>query len=316
MRTKAAQRRGLIALLDEKIFSEIKKSKHFLVMLILPVAYYVIFKYIPMYGAIIAFKDFNPIKGILGSPWVGFKHFEFFFNSIYLWRLIRNTLLINLFQLFWGWPVPIIFALLLNEVKDGLYKRSIQTVSYLPHFISTVVIVSLMVNFLSPEEGIINRVIEAMGGKRYDFMISCRWFRTLYVSSGIWKSFGWGSIIYLAALSGINPELYQAAAIDGASRFQRIRHISIPGILPTIIILLILRLGDLMEVGFGKIILMYTPATYEVADVIKTYVYRQGIRNANFSYSAAIGIFDNTINFLLLLLINRISRKVTEVSLW
>jgi putative aldouronate transport system permease protein len=288
----------------------------YLLLLILPIiVYYIIFHYIPMYGVIIAFKNFKPLKGILGSAWVGFDYFLQFFNSAYFYRILKNTVLISLYSLLWGFPVPILFALLLNELREGLFKRAVQTISYLPHFISIVVIAGMITSFTSLS-GIINTLIGLFGIKPINFLSESEWFRTIYVSSGVWQSFGWNSIIYLAAIAGIDPQLYEAAEMDGANRWQKMRHITLPGILPTVIILLILNIGNLMDVGFEKINLLYNPATYETADVISTFVYRQGIQQANYSYSTAIGLFNNVINLILLVIVNRLSRKLTETSLW
>jgi putative aldouronate transport system permease protein len=294
----------------------IKRDYLLLILMFPAVLYYVIFHYLPMYGVVIAFKDFSISKGIMGSSWVGFKWFVEFFDSIYFTRVMRNTLLISIYTLVWGFPVPIIFALLLNQVKDGLFKRSIQTISYIPHFISLVIVVGLMTNFLSPNDGLVNNIIKNLGGKSIDFMGNPKWFRTLYISSGIWQSFGWNSIIYLAALSAIDPNLYEASKMEGANRFQQVIYITIPGILPTTIIMLILNLGSLMSVGFEKVILMYNPLTMETADVISSYVYRKGVVGAQYSLGSAVGLFNSLINFFLLLSANKISKKVTEISLW
>lgn len=289
----------------------------YLWLLVLPgVIWYIIFAYIPMYGIIIAFKNFSPFRSIWGSPWVGFKWFQQFFETYYFWRLIRNTVLLNVYSILWGFPAPIIFALLLNEVIHSKFKKIAQTVSYLPHFISTVVIVGMVVNFLSPSSGIINHIIEALGGEEINFMIDPKWFRTIYISSGIWQGLGWSSIIYLAALSGIDQELYEASIVDGANKLQKIWHITIPGILPTIIILLILSLGSMLSVGYEKIILMYNARTYETADVINSYVYRRGISGGEYSFGTAVGLFQNVINFILIIFVNKVSRKVSEISLW
>ena len=228
-----------------------------LVLLCLPViAYYVIFQYLPMYGVVIAFKDFSIRKGILGSDWVGLQNFLEFFRSFYFWRLLRNTLLVSVYSLLWGFPLPILFALFLNELHNGIYKKTVQTLSYLPHFISNVVIVSIMMILLSPSDGIVNKLIQGLGGHPINFFKQAQWFRTLYVGSGLWQSFGWNSIIFLAAISGLDPQLYEAATMDGASRAQKMLSITLPGIMPTIIIILILSIGNLMSVGYEKIILM------------------------------------------------------------
>ncbi|MDF2669440.1 MAG: transport protein permease, partial [Paenibacillus sp.] len=263
-----------------------------------------------------AFKDFRPVDGILGSSWAGFKHFEQFFNSIYFGRLLRNTILLSLYSLFWGFPVPIMFALLLNELKGRYFKRVVQTISYLPHFISIVVIAGVIVAFTHPVDGIVNMFLGWLGFKPIAFISEPGWFRTLFVSSGIWQSFGWGSIIYLAAIAGINPQLYEAADMDGAKRRHKMMYITLPGILPTIIILFILNVGNLMDVGFEKVLLLYSPMTYETADVIGTFVYRRGIVSADFSFAAAINLFNNVINIVLLLTVNQISRRLSDTSLW
>lgn len=297
------------------IKKDYNKRKLVYLMLVPVLSFYIIFHYWPMYGAIIAFKEFSPGKGIFTSPWVGFKNFQDFFNSYYCWRLIRNTLLINVYQLIFAFPAPIIFAFLLNEVKDGIFKRTVQTVSYLPHFISLIVVCGMLVDFLSID-GVVNDIIELFGGQRISLLLQPSWFRAIYVSSGIWQHMGWDSIIYLASLSSINPQLYEAIKIDGGGRLRQLWHISLPGIAPTIIILLILKAGQMMNVGFEKVFLLYNPNTYETADVISTFVYRKGLLEMNFSYSAAVGLFNSVINFVLLILSNKISKVTTETSLW
>lgn len=300
--------------------NQIKKkilSNWELYLFILPsLLYFIIFHYAPMYGVQIAFKDFIATKGIWGSSWVGMEHFERFFNSYYFWTLIKNTVGISLYSLAVGFPIPIILALMLNEVKDGLFKRTVQTVTYAPHFISTVVMVGMLLAFLSPSTGIINNLIKALGGQPVAFMQEPKWFKTIYVFSGAWQGAGWGSIIYLAALAGIDPQLHEAAIMDGANRIQRIWHINIPGILPTMIILLILNTGSIMSVGFEKVFLMQNPLNMETSDVISTYVYRSGLIQAQYSFSAAVGLFNSIINFALLILVNTIARHVSETSLW
>ncbi|MCU6712156.1 ABC transporter permease subunit [Paenibacillus sp. J5C_2022] len=293
-----------------------KRDKYLLVIILPVIVYYIVFHYVPMYGIIIAFKKFYPLQGIMGSPWIGFAYFEQFFDSIYFWRLLKNTLLLSFFSLVWGFPAPIIFALLLNELKDNLFKKTVQTVSYLPHFISVVVIAGMIVNFTSPTDGVINMILGAFGIEPVHFMNEAGYFRSIFISSGIWQEFGWGTIIYLAAIAGIDPQLYEAAQMDGANRWHKMRHITLPCLMPTIIILLILSLGNLMDVSFEKIILLYNPATYETADVISTYVYRRGILGGEYSLSAAIGLFNNVINLILLVSVNYISRKASETSLW
>lgn len=278
-------------------------------------AFYIIFHYVPMYGVIMAFKNFNPRVGIIHSPWAGLKYFHDFFISPYAFRIIKNTILINVYDLFWGFPAPIILALLINEIKKTWFKRAVQTLTYMPHFISLVVVCGMIIEF-TQTNGVINDLISAIGFQRQNLLTKSEMFRSIYIASGIWQGIGWGSIIFLAALSGINPSLYEAAEIDGANRWKQTLHVTLPGIAPTIIILLILRLGNMMNVGFEKIILLYNPLTYETSDVISSFVYRKGLGEFNYSYGAAVGLFNSIINFILLLFANKISRKLSETSLW
>ncbi|NUU60718.1 ABC transporter permease [Paenibacillus agri] len=299
-----------------KLLRDWSRHKYIYLMLLPVVIYYLVFLYFPMYGLQIAFKDFSPVKGILGSEWVGFKHFISFYDSYYFWRLIRNTLLISLYELVFGFPAPIILALLLNEIRSRVFKNVVQSITYLPHFISIVVVSGMLVDFLSGN-GLINQLTGLFGIPSVSFLIVPEWFRTIYVSSGIWQGVGWGSIIYLAAIAGIDPSLYEAAKTDGAGRFKQILHVTLPGIMPTIIIMLILRFGTLMAGGsLEKILLLYNSTTYETADVISTFVYRRGLLQMDYGFSAAIGLFNNVINFLLLVSANKISRKINETSLW
>ncbi|WP_243354910.1 ABC transporter permease [Bacillus litorisediminis] len=276
--------------------------------------YFLVFKYYPMYGVQIAFKNFRPVDGIFGSEWVGFDHFIRFFESYYFWDLIWNTLSINLYQLLL-FPVSIIVALSLNELRDGKFKKTAQTITYAPHFISVVVFVGMVIAFLDPVTGIVNHFIQFLGFEPIDFMTSPEWFKTIYVFSGEWQNLGWGAIIYLAALAGIDPQLHEAAKVDGASRWQRIWHINIPGIMPTIIILFILNMGSFMAVGFEKILLMQNELNLESSQVIQTYVYDIGLLNGQFSYSTAVGLFNSVVNFIILIIFNRLARR-TGTSLW
>ena len=285
--------------------------------MILPVAaYFIIFCYWPMYGVQIAFKDYNVAKGIIGSPWTGFRHFQRFFNSYHFWPLIKNTISLSLYTLAASFPAPIILSLLINEVTNSKFKRTVQTVTYAPHFLSTVVLAGMLTTFLSPQTGIVNHLIEALGGERIYFMGEPAWFKHIYVWSGVWQHTGWNAIIYLAALTSISPELHEAAIIDGANKLQRIWHVNIPGILPTAIILLILNLGQVMNVGFEKVFLLQNDLNMKASDVISTYVYRTGLLGAQYSFSTAVGLFNSIINFVLIIVVNNISRKVTEVGLW
>ncbi len=294
---------------------QIKRSRWLYVLLIIPMLFYFFFCYMPMYGVLIAFKDYNIVKGVWGSEWVGFKWFEKFLTDPYFWKLVRNTLLINIYNLIWGFPIPIILALMLNEVSHGGYKRIIQTVSYLPHFISTVVVCGMVVNFLSLD-GVINQFIAWLGFDKIQFLMLPEWFRTIFVGSAIWQTCGWTSIIYLSALTSVDQEIIEAAMIDGANRFQRIRHVTLPSIMPTVSIMLIMQLGKLMNLGYEKILLLYNGSTYETADVISTYVYRRGILSNDFSYATAVGLFQSVIGVILIISANKISKKLSETSLW
>ncbi|SFS51233.1 ABC transporter permease subunit [Paenibacillus sp. 453mf] len=288
-----------------------------LYLLFLPVlAYFIIFHYIPMYGVQIAFKDFIANKGIMGSPWVGFEHFERFFDSFYFWRIIKNTLGIGIYELIVGFPIPIILALMIHELRTGKFRKFVQTVTYMPHFLSTIVMVGMIMMFLSPASGLINVVISLFGGEPISFMTEPGWFKSIYVWSGVWQTMGWSSIIYIAALAGIDPQLHEAARVDGASRLRRIWHINLPGIAPTIIVLLILNMGSILGVGFEKVFLMQNDLNMESSDVISTNVYRSGILGAQYSFSAAVGLFNSVVNFIMLLTVNRIARKVSSSSLW
>ena len=282
-------------------------------MLLPVVLYYLVFHYGPMYGAVIAFQDFNPVKGVFGSKWVGLQNFQDFFSSVFFGRLMFNTVAISVLEIVFGFPAPIILALLINELRGNPFRRLVQTVTYLPHFISVVVIVGMLFDFFA-RDGVANQLLSL--SDPIAFMQSPEWFRQLFVGSGIWQQVGWGSIVYLAAIATIDSALYEAAKVDGANRFRQIWHITIPGILPTIVILLILRLGSVMSVGYEKIILMYNPLTYETADVISTYVFRRGVLQADFSFSAAVGLFNSVINFALLIGANRLSRRLTGSGLW
>src|SRR5699024_7976085 len=288
-----------------------------LYLFILPAfLYFVIFHYVPLYGIVIAFKDYIPSLGISGSPWVGLEHFKDFFNSYYFWRLLKNTIGISLYSLVIGFPAPIILALAINEVKDGIFKRGVQTITYAPHFISLVVMVGMIIAFLSPSTGLINHILGWFGVEPIAFMDDPKWFKTVFVFSEIWQNTGWSAIIYLAALSGVDPQLQEAATIDGASRIQKIRNINIPMIAPTMIILFILNMGELLAVGFQKILLMQNPLNIESSNVIATFVYETGIVDAEYSYSTAVGLFDAVINAVLLVTVNQIVRKRSETSLW
>lgn len=285
-------------------------------LMALPVVlYYVIFHYLPMFGIVISFQNFRVTRGIMGSKWVGLKNFVDFFQSEYAWRNTRNTLMISLYSLVFNFPMPILLALLLNEVKNARFKKLVQTVTYMPHFISLVIICALVMDFCSTR-GLINTLITSLGGKSINFMNEPKWFYPIYTISGIWQHMGWDSIIYLSALSAIDPELYEAATVDGAGRFRRMWHITLPGIMPTISILLILRIGSIMSVGYEKIILLYSPATYETADTISTYVYRRGLQDGKYSFASAVGLMNSVVNFILLIASDRISKRLGQSGLF
>ncbi|WP_422661116.1 ABC transporter permease [Paenibacillus sp. EC2-1] len=285
------------------------RYRNLYLMLLPALAYYIIFHYYPMYGATIAFKQFSIIKGISDSPWVGLKHFEALMKLDKFWEVFWNTIVISLYRLFFGFPLPLIVALLLNEVRKLIFKRTVQTIIYLPHFISWVIMGGLLINMLSTDTGVVNQFIRSLGGSSVGFLSDESYFRSTLVGSMIWKEFGWNTIIYMAALAGVNPSLYEAAWMDGANRMQRIWHVTLPSIRATIMILLILRIGSLMEAGFEQIFVLYHPGVYRVADIIDTYVYRTGLADGKFSLAAAIGLFKSIINFILLILANQLARR-------
>lgn len=300
----------------ERLRIDIRRN-HQLYLLVLPVIlYYIIFHYKPMYGALIAFQDYNPLNtNIFENEWVGFQNFIDFFQGRYFWRLIGNTLTISLASTIFGFPIPIIFAILLNELENKKFTRVVQTASYMPHFISIVVVCSMILSFTNAG-GFINTFAQRLGYSGKPMLANPSLFVPVYVISAIWQGMGWDSILYIAALSGIDQELYEAAAIDGANRIRKVLHITLPGLAPTVVIMFILRMGGLMNVGYEKIILLYSPITYSKADVISSYVYRMGIEHMDYSYSTAVGLFNSAINILLLCLTNWFSRKVSDTSLF
>ena len=285
--------------------------------MILPVIiYFIIFHYWPMYGVTLAFKDYKIKQGIMGSPWVGFKHFERFFNTYNFWGLIRNTLTLSLYSLVVGFPIPIIFALLLNYLRSKRLKKTVQMISYAPHFISTVVICSMIALFTTPDTGIFNLLRGFMGLESIDFMSNPKLFKHIYVWSGVWQGMGWNAIIYISALAGVDQELHEAAIVDGATKLQRIWHIDLPSIKPTIIMLLILRLGSMMSVGFEKVYLLQNSLNKPSSEIISTYVYQVGLLDNDYGYSTAVGLFNTIINVILLVSANTFSKKVADESLF
>lgn len=299
----------------EMIIRDFKANKYIYLILLPVVIYFLIFSYVPMYGITLAFKEYSVKLGIMGSPWVGMEYFQEFFKSPYFFRVLKNTLLISVYSMILSFPAPIILALLLNEVRSKYFKKAVQTVTYLPHFISVVVICGMLTDFLATE-GVINIVLGFFGVEPTNWLAQKEAFRTIYVLSDIWQGVGWGSIVYLAALSGIDQELYEAATVDGANRWKQTLNVTIPGILPTIVIMLVLRLGSLLSVGFEKIILLQNGLNLETSEVISTFTYKKGLIDNQYSYSTAVGLFNSVINFILLISANYFSRKLTETSLW
>ncbi|WP_201004413.1 ABC transporter permease [Paenibacillus glycanilyticus] len=294
----------------------IAKGWRLYVLLLPALAYLILFQYVPMYGVLIAFKDFNAVDGILGSPWAGFVHFREFFESYVFKSILTNTLKLSVYSLLISFPIPILFALLLNQIRSRMAQKFVQTVTYAPYFISTVVLVSMLNVFLAPSSGIINNFITLFGGDAVNFMARAEWFRSVYITSGIWQTMGFSAIIYLAALSAVNPELHEVAIVDGASKLKRIRHIDIPSIMPTIVIMFILGIGSIMSVGWEKAFLMQQGMNLTASEIISTYVYKIGLLNAQYSMATAIGLFNSLINFTLLILSNSLSKRVMGSSLW
>ena len=293
------------------------KRDWMLLLIILPgVVYFAVFCYGPMYGILMAFKDYNISKGVWGSPWVGLKHFKELVQSVYFGRLVKNTFLLSIEQLLWSFPIPIAFALLLNEIKNKHFQRFAQTAAYLPHFVSVVVVVGILKDLLSSNGGVITQVLSTFGVAPKNYFNLPGAFRPLYVGSGVWQEFGWNSIIYVAAISGIDQQMYESAALDGAGKWQKLVHITLPSIAPTIILLLILNMGNMLNIGYEKVILMYNSATYSTADIFSTYVYRKGLLNAQYSFAAAVGLANSLINIVILLTANFTAKKMTDTSIF
>lgn len=302
--------------MGKRVQKVLKRDWQLLVLCALPVLYFVIFHYIPMYGVQIAFKDFKASEGIWGSAWVGFKHFKRFFASSQFWTLIKNTLGLSLQQILLGFPIPILLAIMLNQVKNQKFRKFAQSILYCPHFISIVVLAGMLYIFLSPRNGIVNTIIKMLGGEAIFFLGEAKYFKLTFVISGIWQNAGWSAIIYIAALAGISPDLYEAAQMDGANKWQRIRHIDIPGIMPTIVMMLIMEIGKVMSLGFQKAYLLQNAQNLAASEIISTYIYKVGMLDAQYSYSAAINLFNNVINIILLVTFNKLAKKLTDNSLW
>ncbi len=295
--------------------AQIVKNRYLYLLMLLPMTYFVLFKYRPMYGILIAFKDFKVKKGILGSPWIGFENFTTFLTDENFLNIFKNTISLSLLQILICFPIPILFALLVNEIKSKSLKGLVERVSCFPHFISVVVVVSLMSSLVT-KDGLINQIVVAFGGQAKSYMLDAAWFRPLYILSDIWQETGWGAIIYLAALAGVDPSLYEACDIDGGGRFVKLRHITLPSILPTIAIMFILRMGSIMTLSFDKVFLMQNPTIYDKADIIATYVYRKGLQGAQYSYATAVGLFESVICLIFLSLTNFISKKLSDNGLY
>ena len=300
----------------KSIWKRILKDRYLLLLFLPCLIYYILFKYVPMWGVLISFKDFKPFIGFWGSEWVGLKHYIDFFNNPDAWRIIRNTLLLGVYTLLWCFPLPIVFALALNELTRPKFKKFVQTVSYMPHFLSAVVVCGMLNSFLSPVRGIVNIIINMFGGETINFLSTASWFRPIYVASEVWQTLGWGAIVYLAAITNVDPQYYEAAKLDGASRLRQIWSITLPCIAPTVATMLILRIGSILEVGLEKVLLLYSPAIYETSDIIATYVYRQGLVLGNMSYATAIGLFSSVINLVLLVSANYFSKKFADTGLF
>ena len=293
-----------------------KREWQIYAMLAPAIIWFIMFLYQPMYGLQIAFKDYSLFKGITGSPWVGFEHFETLFSSDQFLRAVKNTFIISGLTLLFGFPAPIILALMFNEVLNQVFKRTAQTIVYLPHFISTVIIAGIVITAFSPSAGIVNTMLGWFGVEPIYFLSKAEWFRPIFIGSGIWQEAGFSSIVFLAAIAGVNPSLYESAMVDGASRWQMIWKITLPSILPTILIMLIIRIGNLLEVSFELIILLYQPATYETADVVNTFIYRQGLQGGQYDLAGAAGLFNAVVAFILVMTANTISRRYSRTSLW
>ena len=299
-----------------KIRESLKKYYQLYLLLALPVIYFVLFKYVPMAGVVLAFRKYRMGGSIFGEKWVGFKYFQMFLNDPEFWNVFKNTFVLSILNFLIGFPIPIIFALMLNEIGSSFFKRFVQTVSYLPKFFSSVVVVGMIQILLSPSSGIVNKIIEANGGHSIYFLTEAAWFRPIYIASDIWQFMGWNAIIYIAALTSVNPDLYEAAEIDGAGRWKQTIHVTLPGIMPTIAITLIMSAGYILSLGFEKILLLYSPSIYDVADVLQTYTYRLGIVQSNYSYTTAVGLFQSVISLVLIWGVNKFSKNVLDTSLW
>lgn len=300
----------------ERLGTYVKNNYWFYIFLAPALIYFLIFNYGPMYGVLIAFQDFNPIKGISGSEWVGFQNFKILFTSEKFWSIFRNSLWINILKLTWGFPVPILLAILLSELTMKRFAKVSQTVLYLPHFISWVVLSGILINLLSTSNGAVNKLIEALGGQPVEFIQNPKMFRTTLVVSEIWKEAGWSAIVYIAAIAGVDRQLYEAAIMDGAGTLKRIRYVTIPSIMPTVVVMFILRLGSVLRDGFEQIFMLYSASVYEVADVFETFTYRMGIKSGQYSYATAVGLFQSVVGLILVVTANKLAKKYGEGGIW
>lgn len=300
----------------QKIVHHLRREWQLYVMLLPTIIWFIVFLYKPMYGLQIAFKDYSIFKGVANSPWIGLEHFTYLFDNDQFLRAVMNTIQISALNLLFGFPAPIILALMFNEVLHATYKKTAQTIVYLPHFISSVIIAGIVITAFSPSVGVVNTLLEWFGIDAIYFLTKPEWFRPIFVGTGIWQEAGFGSIVFLAAIAGVSPSLYESAVVDGANRWQMMWKITIPSILPTILIMLIIRIGNIMEVSFELVILLYQPATYSTADVVNTFVYRQGLQSGQYDFAAAAGLFNALVAFVLVMVANSLSRRYSRVSLW
>ncbi|SFR14716.1 ABC transporter permease [Poseidonocella sedimentorum] len=314
LRDRSPARRGETSW--TRLWDHLRREWQIYLMLLPTIIWFIVFLYKPMYGLQIAFKDYSIFRGVAGSPWVGWEHFETLFSNDQFLRAVKNTITISFYNLLFGFPAPIILALMFNEVLHATYKRTAQTIVYLPHFISSVIISGIVITAFSPTAGIVNTVLDWLGFDAVYFLTQPEWFRPIFVGTGIWQEAGFGSIVFLAAIAGVNPSLYESAVVDGANRWQMMWRITVPSILPTILIMLIIRIGNIMEVSFELVILLYQPATYETADVVNTWVYRQGLQSGQYDLAAAAGLFNAVVAFVLVMTANTLSRRFSRTSLW
>lgn len=314
--TTSEQKNNVALTLRQETFRKIKRYKYLYLLLIIPIIHLILFRYIPIFGNIIAFRKYQPAGSMFGTGWVGFKNFEMFLGDSSFWKIFTNTITLSVESIIITFPLPIIFAILLNELRGQRFKKAVQTISYLPHFISTIIIVGMVNEFLSPTSGIVNMLIRKLGGEPIFFIVEPAYFRTIYIGTSIWQGLGWSSIIYLAALTNIDVGLYEAADIDGAGRFKKIWHITLPGISPTVVTLFIITVGQIMSISFEKVLMLQNGGNMEVAEVIGTYTYKMGLINSNYSYSAAVGLFEGILGVILVSSANFISKRLSDTALW